>query len=194
MPPVTQAVLANPPHVGGYQTTPAAAPSVASVAPATPVPSDNLEALWAQLVDGVARVSKFAANYLINAHPLSFTKGVFTIGYDPEFSDQMGLADNSKNHTILQTKLAELGHPNSQFKFVVAEAPIGRAPVAPPAAAAPPTTAPRTAAPVAAIARSAVPVAEKKASVAFNKDDFKNDPLIQKALEVFKGQIVEVRA
>jgi len=35
---------------------------------------------------------------------------------------------------------------------------------------------------------------EKAASVPFNKDDFKNDPLIQKALEVFKGQIVEVRA
>jgi len=24
--------------------------------------------------------------------------------------------------------------------------------------------------------------------------DFKNDPLIQKALEIFKGQIVEIRA
>jgi hypothetical protein len=35
---------------------------------------------------------------------------------------------------------------------------------------------------------------EKPASVAFNKNDFKNDPLIQKALEIFKGQIVEVRA
>jgi hypothetical protein len=30
--------------------------------------------------------------------------------------------------------------------------------------------------------------------VPFNKDDFKNDPLIQKALEIFKGQIVEVRS
>jgi hypothetical protein len=35
---------------------------------------------------------------------------------------------------------------------------------------------------------------ERLASVPFNKDDFKNDPLIQKALEIFKGQIVEVRA
>ena len=37
--------------------------------------------------------------------------------------------------------------------------------------------------------------AEKKsAPVPFNKETFKNDPLIQKALEIFKGQIVEVRA
>jgi len=40
-----------------------------------------------------------------------------------------------------------------------------------------------------------VPVAEKKTTaVPFNKDDFKNDPLIQKALEVFKARIVDVRA
>ena len=39
-----------------------------------------------------------------------------------------------------------------------------------------------------------VPASAKPASVPFNKDDFKNDPLIQKALEIFKGQIVDVRA
>ena len=38
------------------------------------------------------------------------------------------------------------------------------------------------------------PAKDKLASIPFNKDDFKNDPLIQKALEIFKGQIVEVRA
>ncbi len=184
--PATQRSAAiPPPYVGGDETAPAASPSP------TPVSADNLEALWSQLVEGVARVSKFAANYLINAHPVSFAKGVFTIGYDPEFSDQMGLADNSKNHTILQTKLAELGHPDSQFKFIVAEAPVGRVPVAPPSPAAPAAPAAKAAP---AAAKSVAPAAEKKSSVAFNKDDFKNDPLIQKALEVFKGQIVEVRA
>jgi hypothetical protein len=38
------------------------------------------------------------------------------------------------------------------------------------------------------------PQKEKLAPIPFDKDDFKNDPLIQKALEIFKGQIVEVRA
>jgi DNA polymerase III subunit gamma/tau len=158
-----------------------------------PAATDDLETLWSQLTDAVARVSKFTANYLINAHPVSFAKGVLVIGYDPEFEDQMGLADNPKNHTLLQTKLAELGHPNSQFKFIKAEAPVGRVPVATiPTAPVAPT--PQTAKPVGATAKSAAPAADKKASVPFNKDDFKNDPLIQKALEVFKGQIVEVRA
>ncbi|MFO1511347.1 MAG: DNA polymerase III subunit gamma/tau [Verrucomicrobiota bacterium] len=181
----------------------AAPPAAATPPPATsgsfsraetPAASADLETLWSQLTDAVARVSKFTANYLINAHPVSFAKGVFTIGYDPEFEDQMGLADNPKNHTLLQTKLTELGHPNSQFKFVKAEAPVGRVPVAaaPAAPVAPAVSTPKAA--PAAPAKSAAPVADKKASVPFNKDDFKNDPLIQKALEVFKGQIVEVRA
>ena len=42
--------------------------------------------------------------------------------------------------------------------------------------------------------RAAPPAEKKSAPVPFNKNDFKNDPLIQKALEIFKGQIVEVRA
>ena len=106
----------------------------------------------------------------------------------------MGLVDNSKNHTLLQTKLAELGHPNSQFKFIKAEAPAGRSPMVESATAAPAAQAesPRKAA--RAAAKSPTSGADRKSPVPFKKDDFKNDPLIQKALEVFKGQIVEVRA
>ena len=47
----------------------------------------------------------------------------------------------------------------------------------------------------AASAAAPAPSAEKKpAPIVFNKDEFKNDPLIKKALEIFKGTIVEVRA
>jgi DNA polymerase-3 subunit gamma/tau len=191
--PAAQISAANsPPQVSRYETTPAVPPpSVAS-----PAATDDLEALWSQLVEGIKRASRFRAVYLINAHPVSFQKGLFTIGYDPQFTDEMGLADNPGTHTLLQTKLAELGHPNSQFKFIKAEAPVGRvpaaAPVATPAETVPTPQTPKP--PTAAVARSAAPPSEKKAPVQFNKDDFKNDPLIQKALEVFKGQIVEVRA
>ena len=102
---------------------------------AAPAAATDLETLWSQLVEAVTRASRFTGGYLINAHPVSFAKGVFTIGFDPEFEDQMGLVDNARNHTLLQTKLAELGHPNSQIKFVKAEAPVGRAPAAAPVAA-----------------------------------------------------------
>jgi len=137
-------------------------------------------------------VSQFTRTYLLDAHPVSFGQGILTIGFDPEFEDHLGLVDNARNHTLLQTKLAELGHANTQIKFIKAEAPgdLAALPAVPaPAAAAPPKVE-SAAIPPAAQA----PAKARTAPSAFNKNDFKNDPLIQKALEIFKGQIVEVRA
>lgn len=195
-PPVTAPPSAKPAVAPASVATAMTATTVTS--PPTSVSSKNLEALWSQLVDAAGRASPFVRTYLLEAHPVSFERGLFTIGFDPEFDDHRGLVDNSRNHTMLQTKLAELGHPNSQFKFIKADAPEGRTRVVAPAPA--PAVAPAAAGvkPVAAatVPKVAAPAAKDKAPapVAFNKDDFKNDPLIQKALEVFKGQIVDVRA
>jgi DNA polymerase III subunit gamma/tau len=179
-----------PTEVGGDAASSAPQPTPLAETSSNAV---GLEELWTQLVDAVGRVSPFTRTYLVDAHTVSFTGSVFTIGFDPEFGDQLGLVDNPRNHTLLQTKLAELGHPNAQIKFVKAEALAGRVPVA---ALATPPAAPKTSVPARhkPTAAAAAPAKEKTAPVPFNKDDFKNDPLIQKALEVFKGQIVDVRA
>jgi DNA polymerase-3 subunit gamma/tau len=173
----------------------------ASVAAAAPVAvaaaGVELETLWSRLVESIGRASPFTRTYLLEAHPVSFAKNVLVVGFDPQFEDHIALVDNARNHTLMQTRLADLGHPNAQFKFIKAEAPPNRAvPVAAPAP-------PADAAPGAKIAAPPLPkplpvstpaAKERLAPIPFNKDDFKNDPLIQKALEIFKGQIVEVRA
>ncbi len=151
--------------------------------------SADLAELWAKLIEAVGRASPFTRSYLVDANPVSFEKNILTIGFDPEFEDHLGLVDNARNHALLQTKLAELGQPNAQIKFIKVAAPPGRAPQ--PAGATPrscPVASAKSAVPAVPVARG------KSAAVPFNKDDFKNDPLIQKALEIFKGQIVEVRA
>jgi DNA polymerase III subunit gamma/tau len=182
-------------HAGpeaGAPSAPASAPL--TLAEASPVSAD-LAGLWTKLVEAVSRVSPFIRTYLLEASPVSFEKNVLTIGFDPEFADHLGLIDNPRNHALLQTKLAEIGHANCQIKFVKADRPAGSA--APVAAAVPAANVPATPAAAPApkpAAAPATPVARDKASVTFNKNDFKNDPLIQKALEMFKGQIVEVRA
>jgi DNA polymerase III subunit gamma/tau len=161
----------------------------ASAAPA-PAPGGDLAGLWNSLVEAVGRVSPFTRSYLLEAHPVSFTNRLLTVGFDPEFEDHLGLVDNARNHTLLQTKLAELGHADTRVKFVKAEA-SGKP--GPPPQPAPPRPA-KTAAPERPGAAGAPPAKEKTASVPFSQEDFKNDPLIQKALEIFKGRIVEVRA
>ena len=155
----------------------------------------DVQSLWPNLLEAIGRASPFARSYFLEAHPVSFVKNVFTIGFDPEFADHIGMVDNVKNHTLIATKLAELGHPGAQVKIIKAARPEASAAPAPavalqstPAPAAPPPTAPSPSA-----ARIAAPMpAPKPAQI--DPNDFKNDPLIKKALEVFKGTIVEVRA
>jgi DNA polymerase-3 subunit gamma/tau len=188
-----RAVAAAPtpaPPPRAQATANAAMPAQPEAAP-SPAPPEDLAELWVRLLEAVGRASPFTRTYLLEAHPVSFQKDVLTIGFDPEFEDHIGLVDNARNHTLLQTKLLELGRPNAQIKFIKAAAPEKRAaaPVEPPP---PATDAPPK--PSAAAKPAAAPAKEKLASVPFNKEDFKNDPLIQKALEIFKGQIVEVRA
>jgi DNA polymerase-3 subunit gamma/tau len=166
-------------------------PPVAAASPETV----QLYELWRNLIDAVGRVSPFTRTYLLEAHPVAFSKNLLTIGFDPEFEDHIGLVDVPRNHTLLQTKMAEFGHPNVQLKFVKAEPPPGWQRAIETAALQVSATRPaiNRSAPAAVVAQN-TPVKEKPVSVPFNKDDFKNDPLIQKALEIFKGQIVEVRA
>jgi DNA polymerase-3 subunit gamma/tau len=166
--------------------------------PPQPLAGTDLAQLWNALVEAVGRASPFARTYLLEAHPVSFSQNLFTIGFDPEFEDHIALVDNARNHGLLQTKLTELGHSGIQFKFIKAEAPAAwqrapeQSPRPAPAAAPPPQP---SAAPAQVTTPALVaPAKERLAPVPFNKDDFKNDPLIKKALEMFKGQIVEVRA
>jgi DNA polymerase-3 subunit gamma/tau len=168
------------PHTAHQEA--AAAPVALAVPVASAVAAD-LAGLWTKLVEAVSRVSPFIRTYLLEASPVSFEKNTLIIGFDPEFADHLALIDNPRNHILLQTKLAEIGSPHAQVKFITAELPADRVRVIP--------SAPAT---VAAEAPPFSPHREKSAPVAFNKNDFKNDPLIQKALEMFKGQIVEVRA
>jgi DNA polymerase-3 subunit gamma/tau len=164
-----------------------------------PVPAggeSDLQQLWRRLVEAVGRASPFTRTYLLEAHPVNMSKNLFTIGFDPEFEDHIGLVDNAKNHTLLQTKLSELGHPGFQIKFVKANRPVdwntGAVEAAgpePAVAAAPPEPQGKP-----GVERAAAAAAARPRPASMNKDDFKNDPLIQRALEIFKGTIVEVRA
>ncbi len=172
-----------------------AAPAVIrETAPLAPAAGSdgNLRDLWNQLVESVGRASPFVRSYLLEAHAVSFAKNIFVIGFDGEFEHHIGLVDNARNHSLLQTKLAELGHAGAQIKFIKSERPADWA--APSAPEVSPAPAPLPAAASQPSSAATPAPSPKEKSKPFNKDDFKNDPLIQKALEVFKGQIVEVRA
>ncbi len=186
-------------HIAHQEAAAPVMPAAKFVALAEAPPgSADLAGLWTRLVEAVGRVSPFTRSYLVDANPVSFDKNLLTIGFDPEFADHLGLVDNARNHTLLQTKLAELGHADAQIKFIKVEASAIAAKqnegVGVQASACSADMQKREPQQAKTVASAAPAAKEKPASVPFNKNDFKNDPLIQKALEIFKGQIVEVRA
>ncbi len=160
----------------------ASAPAVEGAA----LPQD-LGELWARIVESAGRASPFVRTYLMEAHPVSLARNVLTIGYDPEFSDHLGLVDTPKSRALIQTKLQELGYRDVQVKFIEAERPEGWVRPASQVFDATGAAAPAQTAPATTEALPAKPGPPRK-------EDFRNDPLIKQALEIFKGQIVEVRA
>src|SRR5262249_41350751 len=92
--------------------------TVRETPPATMPPPGDVATLWNSLVEAVGRVSLFTRTYLLEAHPVSFKNNVLVIGFPPDSEDHLGLVDNARNHELLQTKLAELGHSQAQVKFI----------------------------------------------------------------------------
>jgi len=158
--------------------------------------SVDIESLWNQLLDAVGRVSPFARSYLLKAFPASLTRGVLAIGFDPEFADYLPLVDNAKNQALLQNKLRELGIANAQVRFAKMNAPAAPAKAPVPASIEPAATPPPPPAPAAAAQAqpAAAPKPEKAKPTRLDLSEFKNDPLIKQAIEIFKAQVVEVRA
>jgi len=132
-------------------------------------PAASLEDAWAYAVEHLGKVSPIAKSYLVGTRPLRLQGCVLVVGFDQEFADRRELADRPRNIEVLQSKLRERLQVDVALRF---EVMTSATPVSPS------TTA--------ATGKVAEPV--KK-----GLDEFKNDPLIKKAIEIFKGTIVEVR-
>jgi hypothetical protein len=124
-----------------------------------------------------SRPTPLAKSYLVGTRPLGLQGGVLRVAFDPEFADRKEFADRPRNIEVLQAKLREELRTDVALKFEIADA----------GSALPPK------APAVTPAKAAAIAGKKSEHVKVNLEDFKNDPLIKKALEIFKGTIVEVR-
>jgi len=149
-------------------TPPATAPLTAPTPPAAPLAAPALAEAWTYAVEHLGKVTPLAKTYLIGTQPLSYQAGKLIVGFDPEFAERREFVDTARNRDILQTKLKEKLHTEVVLQFAVADS-------------------------VAPSPQPTVVAAERPAAKLTSVADFKNDPLIKQALEIFKGQIVEVR-
>ncbi len=164
---VSLPVVAEPKANKAAAPTPA--PQRQSSEPAPVASSVSLEDAWAYAVEHLGKIVPLARSYLVGTRPLGMQGNVLVIGFDQEFAERKDFADRPRNIEVLQAKLKEKLRMDVALKFEVMKS-------------ATPTPARSPLAPI----KGADPA--KK-----SLDEFKNDPLIKKALEIFKGTIVEVR-
>ncbi|MGB0579586.1 MAG: DNA polymerase III subunit gamma/tau [Limisphaerales bacterium] len=166
---------------------PAPQPEPAKAAPPEPAASPtapdrlapDMKQLWQQVVEAAGQASPFTKTYLLESHPVGIERNVFSIGFDPSCADHLSLVDNPKVHALLKEKLTEAGQAGMVVKFVEASRPTDYAPP--------------DVAPVKATGPAAESAEPEKEDFVFDKEEFKNDPLIKSALEIFKGEIVDIR-
>jgi len=199
-PPVAPAPVIQTPAFAPVSTLPPA-PAVTPAPPARPPevasgPADPAE-LWSQVVSSAGPMIRSA---LQAGTPVSWEKGILTVGYPASLEGQRVMAESDRTRKTVEAKLAELGRSGT-VKFVrIADAP-GAAPAVGPGSTASPaggggvraTGAPAAGASSAAAAAAAARAKpEKVVPLKISDAEFKNDPLIKEALELFKGQRVDV--
>ena len=187
----------------GTSADPTAQPSTHS---ASQGGANDLSTLWTRLLDELGKLKPFLRNWLQYAQPLRWEQKILLIGFAAEWSTFRDLVDVPETHDLLATKLQELGAPGTQVKFVVEERASGSATPGPPSGP-PAGSAAQAGAAVLAGAPQGAPETQpagrprgtrtKSAasspptpSEPVRVEDFKNDPLIQQALEMFKARLV----
>jgi DNA polymerase-3 subunit gamma/tau len=161
-------------------------PFAPATEPPTLNPPLNLGNVWQQTLERVGTVSPFIKSHLVDARPISLEGQVFVIGYDPEFAGHKDLAAVPRTIDLVQTKLKEILHNDVVIKFEIVTDPslVEPTPSVTPCV----EVAPEPEIEAAAEPEPATPAPTKP------KRDFRDDPLIKKALEIFRGQIVDVKA
>ena len=146
-----------------------------------PVPATDLATVWPAMLD---TLGVFSRAYFQEAFLKSIEGDDVTIGFPEAFAPQMELANSKETNQSLIAALSKAGHSIRTVSYVIAERPSDWIPLAMDAPGA------SEAAVEPATNAEGEPLPPKGP---INKEEFENDPLIKKALEVFKGQIVDVR-
>ncbi len=160
-------------HKGSQKTQQEAVEEKAEI----PVNTD-LKELWAKMMESLG---VFSRAYFQEAFLKSYKDGVINIGFPEKFAPQMELADTRDINRTLIDALSKAGRDVRAIAYIVAERPSDWVPLSVDGAKA------------SRQSDDDIGASTKPVEGPVDMEEFKNDPLIKKALDVFKGQIVDVR-
>ena len=161
-----------------------AEPVAAPESKVAPVASDPAT-VWPQVLAFIEEKSPFTHSYLKVARPLGIAGRLITIGFPPQAKDNITLLESGKNKAMLSEAFGSFGLEKCKLQFVEsADLADGYEAQKAAEAAAPPKPSRSRAADDTSGPRVVEPDV-------VDLEEFRNDPLIKEALEIFKGQIVQ---
>jgi DNA polymerase-3 subunit gamma/tau len=136
--------------------------------PPTPTPakalpqdaSSDIDEIWHKLSGKIPPNKKFLKSLIDSTHAIGAEGRTFLIGYPPEQKSMIETLTSDNNRKFLESLLKEISGKEWVVKFTQKEG-----------------------------LTVASPVAAADETVARTDDSFRNDPVIQEALEMFKGEI-----
>jgi DNA polymerase-3 subunit gamma/tau len=147
----------------------------------------DLATTWEELLGQVEEANPILHGFLVEARPMFSGGDVLTIVFPTEFAMHKDLADTPQHILFLQTRLKQLFGREMSVRFAVEDAVA--TPPAPAKTAASLATARRLPDEPALASAATKPASPSKDRI----QDLRKDPLIQKALEIFRGSIVDAR-
>jgi DNA polymerase III subunit gamma/tau len=156
-------------------------PAVAAEAPAPAqdeaAASIDADTVWAKAIEQIRARRPLIRGWIESAKPLGIEGRFFHLGFPPEEKGALDSLSMPRTRDFLQALLKEISGRDWDLKFSLKEGLV----VEPPPPPAQPEPAP-----------AANGAAAPNAAAADTVADFKNDPLIRDALEIFKGEIKPV--
>ncbi|MBU0678315.1 MAG: DNA polymerase III subunit gamma/tau [Verrucomicrobia bacterium] len=119
--PVAMSQTSLPETARKPSSEPAAAPEERTEEiPAKPI--QYLTTHWHDLVERVGQLAPLAKGYLIDAKPVRVADSVVTLGFDPEFAANVEKIDHSRNRKAIEKVLSDLLHGKVKVAFQVLDA------------------------------------------------------------------------
>ncbi len=154
-----------------------ALPEKPVAAPAQPIADVSPDTVWSALLQQITTEPIFLAQ-MAHGRPLSWAAGVLSVEF-PLAEYELLNATSQLNK--LRAYLHQGGFPRGEIRLVEGAAP-------------PPIEVPKAAPIQRAAPKPPEPKPAKPQPVRLNKEEFLNDPAIRAAIEVFRAQLIEVRA
>ncbi len=187
-PPVQQRAVTKPP--ASYEVARPSAVVREAVPAAAPTDEQLLAQLvskWQDICNRTGKIAVMVRSSLPDARPVSVEKGKVTVALDPEFESEMGNLKAARNRRALERVMREELKQDVRVAFVLAE----------PEAA---TAAPR---PSTVQKGAGAPGAQQTADTEDGQTQpkpservrgaWREDPVVKKAMDLFKGDIIDVR-